>query len=63
MKGKEVIQMPNKMTDAEYGKHIREMNAKYLARWNARQAIFKRKIASAKISVTKAEVDAEMAKK
>ena len=55
--------MPNKMTDAEYGKHIRDLNAKYLARWNARQAILKRKIASAKIVVSQAEVDAEMAKK
>lgn len=50
------------MTDAEYGKHIRELSAKYTARWNARQAILKRKIAAAKIAVTPAEVDAELKK-
>lgn len=50
------------MSDAEYGKHIRELNAKYTARWNARQAILNRKLAAAKITVTKAEVDAELKK-
>ena len=50
------------MTDAEYGKHIREMNAKYTARWDARQRILKAKIAQAKITVTDAEVQAELKK-
>jgi len=55
--------MAIKMTDAEYGKHIRELNEKYTARYKARKAILDRKIAAAKLTVTKAEVDAEMAKK
>ena len=50
------------MTDAEFGKHIREMNAKYTARWNARQRILKAKIAAAKITVSDAEVQAELKK-
>ena len=50
------------MTDAEFGRHIREMNAKYAARWNARQRILKAKIAAAKITVSNAEVQAELKK-
>ena len=50
------------MTDAEFGKHIREMNAKYTARWNARQKILKAKIAAAKITVSDAEIQAELKK-
>ena len=50
------------MTDAEFGRHIREMNAKYAARWNARQKILKTKIAAAKITVSDAEVQAELKK-
>ena len=50
------------MTDAEFGKHIRELNAKYAARWNARQKILKAKIAAAKITVSDAEVQAELKK-
>ena len=50
------------MTDAEFGRHIREMNAKYAARWNARQKILKAKIAAAKITVSDAEVQAELKK-
>ena len=50
------------MTDAEFGKHIRELNAKYAARWNARQRILKAKIAAAKITVSDAEVQAELKK-
>ena len=50
------------MTDAEYGAHIRAMNTKYTARWNARQAILKRKIDAAKITITPAEVEAELKK-
>ena len=50
------------MTDAEFGRHIREMNAKYAARWNARQRILKAKIAAAKITVSDAEVQAELKK-
>ena len=50
------------MTDAEFGKHIREMNAKYAARWKARQKILNAKIAAAKITVSDAEVQAELKK-
>ena len=50
------------MTDAEFGRHIRELNAKYAARWNARQRILKAKIAAAKITVSDAEVQAELKK-
>ena len=50
------------MTDAEFGRHIRELNAKYAARWNARQKILKAKIAAAKITVSDAEVQAELKK-
>ena len=50
------------MTDAEFGKHIRELNAKYAARWKARQKILKTKIAAAKITVSDAEVQAELKK-
>ena len=50
------------MTDAEFGKHIRELNAKYAARWKARQKILNAKIAAAKITVSDAEVQAELKK-
>ena len=52
--------MAKTMTDAEYGAHIRSQSKEYYKRWRARQAILNRKLAAAKITVTKAEVEAEM---
>ena len=50
------------MTDAEFGAHIRALNKKYTARWKARQKILNAKIAAAKITVSDAEVQAELKK-
>jgi len=50
------------MTDAEFGAHIRAVNKKYTERWNALQRILKAKIAAAKITVSDAEVQAELKK-
>ena len=48
------------MSDAEYGAHIRAKNAEYAKRFKARQAILARKLKAAKISVSGAEVEAEI---
>lgn len=50
------------MTDAEYGKHIREQSKLYARRASARQRIFMRKIREAGITVTDKEIDEEMKK-
>ena len=51
---------PKDMSDAEYGAYIRTKSKDYTKRFKARQAILSRKLKAAKISVTDAELDAEI---
>ena len=51
---------PKDMSDAEYGAYIRTKSKDYAKRFKARQAILARKLKAAKISVTDAELDAEI---
>ena len=51
---------PKDMSDAEYGAYIRTKSKDYTKRFKARQAILARKLKAAKISVTDAELDAEI---
>ena len=51
---------PKDMSDAEYGAYIRAKSAEYTNRFKSRQAILARKLKAAKISVTDAELDAEI---
>ena len=48
------------LTDAEYGKHIREMNRKYALRFKAIQSLKDRKLTEAKIVITETEIQAEV---
>ena len=48
------------MSDAEYGAYIRAKNAGYVKHFKARQAILAQKLKAAKISVSGAEVEAEI---
>ena len=51
---------PKDMSDAEYGAYIRTKSKDYTKRFKSRQAILARKLKAAKISVTDAELDAEI---
>ena len=51
---------PKDMSDAEYGAYIRTKSKDYTKRFKARQAVLTRKLKAAKISVTDAELDAEI---
>ena len=56
------MKRPVDMTDQEYGKYIRDQAKDYALRYKVRKALLDKKIAQAKITVTDAEVEAEMKK-